>query len=278
MRFLFTFFILSTISIFELWSQDIKITVKAPETVIIGEQFRIVYSIESKIGIVKEPIIIKNMEDFPIIYGPSFSASTSSSFKNGKREVIYISSSTYFVEAEKTGKYTLPAPEIKYNRKKYRSDIVKIEVKNPPTRENEGEKIDAFIKTITSKNNVNLSDTLTLSYEIYSTKEIDRIISLQLPIINDFYTVNITSNRQNFKEKFIDGKKYFVAELRKLILQPKATGQFMLPEGKATVQYIFPTGRTVNDFWGNIYEETISSKKNLTIEPLIIRVQDLKAL
>ena len=51
-----------------------------------------------------------------------------------------------------------------------------------------------------------------------------------------------------------------------------------IPEGQISVEYSTPTGRRVRDMWGDVYDETIRSEKSLIIEPVIIRVQDLKAI
>lgn len=254
--------------------QTVKINVKAPETVFTGEQFRIDYVVESD-NDVREPVIIKNMEGFSILYGPSVSSSRSVNFRDGKRITVYSTTSSYYLEAAKAGKYTLPKAEISSGGKKYKSETAKIEVKSPKEAADE---VDAFVRTVVSKTNVNLTDTLMLTYRLYTTKEIKRIISADFPLLRDFYSTNITQSRQAFAEETVDGKKYKVVDLRRLILQPRNTGQITLSEGQISVEYTTPTGRKVRDMWGDVYDEAIRSEKTLTIEPVIIRVQDLKAI
>ncbi|MBK5721598.1 BatD family protein [Dysgonomonas sp. Marseille-P4677] len=254
--------------------QNLKINIKAPETVFVGEQFRVDYVVESE-SEVREPIIIKNMEDFSILYGPSVSSSAVVGFKNGKRIVTYTTTSSYYLEARKEGKYTLPKAEIIYRGKKYKSDVYKLEVRSVKKVADE---VDAFVKTIVSRSSVNLSDTLMLTYRLYTTKDIERVINADFPDIDGFYTTNITRSRQSFQDETIDGKVYKVVDLRVLILQPRRVGQMIIPEGQISVQYSTPTGRKVRDMWGDVYNETIKSDKTLNIDSVIIRVQDLKAI
>ncbi len=274
MRRFFLSFILLLPFLSIVFGQSTKIIIKAPESVLVGEQFRVDYVIEGD-NVVKEPIIIKNMENFSILYGPAVSSSTAISFKNGKRVAVYTSTSTYYLEAQKGGKYTLPKVELVIAGKKYKSDAFKIEVKSI---NDEVENIDAFVKTIVSKSSVNLSDTLMLTYRLYTTKEIRRVINSDFPWIYDFYSTHVARSRQLFSEETINGKKYKVVDLRSLILQPRNTGQITIPGGQISLEYSTPTGRKVRDMWGDVYDEAIKTEKTLKIESVIIRVHDLKEI
>jgi hypothetical protein len=256
------------------FAQDVKIRIKAPETVMTEEQFRVDYVVESDTE-VKEPVIIKKMVGFEILYGPSVSSSVSVAFKEGKRVRVYNTASTYYLKASKAGKYKLPQAEVTFNKKKYKSESFAIEVRSADDLVDE---IDAFVKTVVSRPGVNLSDTVMLTYKLYTTKEIHRIISTDFPPVNGFYSTNITRSRQLFTEETVNGKKYKVADLRKLILQPRSIGRKVIPEGQIVVEYNTPTGRKVRDMWGDVYDEAIRSEKTLKLDSAIIRVQDLKAI
>ncbi|WP_029905412.1 BatD family protein [Prevotella sp. 10(H)] len=270
------FSLVSLLFIFSLVTvgQNIKINIKAPETVFVGEQVRVDYIVES-VNDAHVPVIFKAMQGFAIVYGPTVSSSKNVSFKDGKRMTVYKTISSYYLVAQTAGKYTLPQAEVSVFGEKYKSEVVKIEIKSPKEITAE---VDAFIKTIVSKTTVNLSDTLLITYRLYTTKEIERIISADFPNMRDFYSTNITRSRQNFSEEKINGKTYKVVDLRRMILQPKNIGQKSIPEGQISVEYSTPTGRKVRDMWGDIYDEAIRTEKTLTIDPVIISVQDLKAI
>ena len=262
-RLLVLFFALSFY--ISLAGQENKVRIKAPETVTVGEQFTVDYIVESDQE-VKEPVIIKNMNGFEILYGPSLSASSSTVFKKGKRVQSFSATSTYILRAPEKGKFSLPQAEVNIDGKKYKSESFKIEVRSLEENIAKVKDVDAFLKVVASKTSVNLSDTLTLSYRLYTTKDIYKIVDADFPYLNDFYSSDIT------------GKTYKVVEMRKLLLQPRKIGEMVLPEGSVTVQYSTPTGRKVRDIWGDVYDESVTNDKVLKIDSVVIRVQDLKAI
>ena len=274
-RLLVLFFALSFY--ISLAGQDNKVRLEAPETVTVGEQFTVAYIVESDKE-VKEPVIIKNMNGFEILYGPSLSASSSTVFKKGKRVQSFLATSTYILRAPEKGKFSLPQAEVNIDGKKYKSESFKIEVRSLEENIAKVKDVDAFLKVVASKTSVNLSDTLTLSYRLYTTKDIYKIVDADFPYPNDFYSSDITRLGQSFSEEVINGKTYKVVEMRKLLLQPRKIGEMVLPEGSVTVQYSTPTGRKVRDIWGDVYDESVTNDKVLKIDSVVIRVQDLKAI
>lgn len=274
-RLLVLFFALSFY--ISLVGQENKVRIKAPEKVTVGEQFTVAYIVESDKE-VKEPVIIKNMNGFEILYGPSLSASSSTVFKKGKRVQAFSATSTYILRAPEKGKFSLPQAEVNIDGKKYKSESFKIEVRSLEENIAKVKDVDAFLKVVASKTSVNLSDTLTLSYRLYTTKDIYKIVDADFPYPNDFYSSDITRLRQSFSEEVINGKTYKVVEMRKLLLQPRKIGEMILPEGSVTVQYSTPTGRKVRDIWGDVYDESVTNDKVLKIDSVVIRVQDLKAI
>lgn len=254
--------------------QNVKISIKAPESVMTGEHFRVDYVIESDTE-VNDPVIIKNIEGFKILYGPAVSKSAAVTFNKGKREVVYRSSSTYYLEADKAGKFTLPKAEISVSGKKFKSDSHKIEVRSLDVMT---EDIDAFVKTIVSKSTIHPSDTLTLTYRLYTTRDINQINNSDFPVIRDFYYDNVTRSRQRFEEEEIDGRIYKVVDIRVLILQPRKEGRLTIPEGEISVEYLTPTGKQMRDIWGEIYEETVRTVKKLKLDSVEIRAFDFKEI
>jgi hypothetical protein len=259
--------------------QETKVAIQAPENVVVGEQFKVSYILESDKDVKEQPVIIKNMPGFEIIYGPSVSTSVSSTTNKGKVTRTYSVTSTYILKAGQKGIYTLPQAETIINGKKYKPDSFKITVKSKDdTKKAAIGDIDAFIKVSVSKTSMNLSDTITITYRLYTTKDIQNIEDADFPATDDFYTSNITRRRQNFSEKIINDRTYKVIELRKLLLQPRRLGEINIPEGSVTVQYSVPTGRKMRDIWGDIYDEVNTSTRVLKIDSIVIRVHDLKAI
>lgn len=255
-------------------AQNYKVKTKAPDIVFIGEQFSLDYIIETNEAI-EATIEIDNGKGLDFIYGPTRNITRTLSNKGGKSQVSYITTFTYLVEGNQKAKIELPRATIYIDGKKYRSDIAKIEIKSV---EDTQENIDAFVKTIVSRPLVNLSDTLMLTYRLYTTKEIEQVLKADLPMTEDFFASSITPSRQLFKEEKVNGKLYKTVDVRTLILQPRSIGQKTIPAGSITVEYSIPTGRKVRDVWGQVYNETISKAKTLTIDSVKIGVQNLQGI
>lgn len=137
---------------------------------------------------------------------------------------------------------------------------------------------DAFIKAIPSKSSVHLSDTLTITYRLYTTVDINKVVEANFPYTRDFYTANMANLRQDVKEETINNSVYKVIDLRTIVLQPKSIGRKTIPEGNITIEYAIPTGRKVQDAWGNVYNEVERKLEILPIDSVTIDVHDMIAL
>lgn len=256
-------------------AQDIKVIVKAPQSVLVGQEFKVTYTVENAGGKAKDPIIFKNMADLEVIYGPSFSTSSSTTFDKGKRVENNSATTTYVVKASQKGKITLPQGQVVIDGKRYRSQSLKIEAKDAVSMAKD---VNAFIKVLPSRTKVGESDTLTVTYKLYTTHDITQVIDSDFPPLRDFFVSSRLDSRQFFTEETIDGTLYKVVEIRKLLLQPKKEGVLTIPEGSVTLLYSFPTGKRVNDIWGDTYQEQESIEKEVKAEAVIIRVQNLIAI
>lgn len=259
------------------FAQKVKVKVDAPKEVWEKEEFRVAYIVEGDKGDISDNISdmlkVDAFKNFDVIYGPSYGYSASTISKEGKSETTYTLKATYVLTAPKKGKYSLPKAEIVIDGKKYKSDIASIEVKSISKTEKENE---AFIRTIVSRKAVNLSDTLTLTYRLYTTMDIRQIVRADFPDTNGFYANNmITRSRQTFKTEEYNGKTYNVVDLRKMILQPRSTGVKIIPAGSVTIEFGIPTGKKIKDRWGDTYNEVIRKTEKIPIEEVKVSVQQL---
>lgn len=253
-----------------VFGKDVKITVEAPRTIWENEQFNLVYIIESDEEIDNLPRIEKS-EGFDILHGPRISRSFSRSVQKGKPQITYSLKMIYVLKGKEKGKYTLPLIEVVYDGKKQHSKNRSIEIKSLSDKTQDQV---AFVKTIVSKTNVRPTDTLTITYRLYTTMDVDRIIAFDLPRMPGFYVNDMTRRRQYIEQEEIDGKKYKVIDLRKLLLQPRKEGTMEIPEGEIEIEFSIPTGGKVQDIWGDVYDETINKIATFTLDPATIKVYD----
>lgn len=253
------------------FAQNVKVKIKAPEEVWENEEFRVIYSIEGSEEI-EEKIKVDEFKNFEIIFGPSDSYSSSISTIGDKREATYTVNTSYILKASKKGKYTLPKAEVVIDGKKYKVSPASVIVKSLAKVEEGNE---AFVRTIVSRTSVSPSDTLMLTYRLYTTMDIRQITKSDFPTTNDFYSNTITRMRQAFKQEEYNGKTYNVVDLRRMILQPRSIGLKTIPSGSVTIEFGIPTGKKIKDRWGDTYNEIIRKTEELPIEEVQIRVQQL---
>src|SRR6056297_3259342 len=145
--------------------EDVKFSVNAPNVVRQGQQFRLVYTVNSKIDDFQAP----QVENFSVLAGPSKSTSTNISIINGKMTRQYTLKFTYILRADKTGNFTIPPARIETDGKIYQSEEVDIEVikrnggtssRQQETREKKEEQTkdidneDLFVRMFLNKKNV----------------------------------------------------------------------------------------------------------------------------
>ncbi len=265
---LFLFFLIVQSALFAKGGQ---ITLDAPAKVWTNERFAIVYTIESDEEI--EAIYETPHKDngISILSGPVISRSVFRTRRNASG-VLYKTDVRYVLQSGIQGRSTLPGIEIVYKSKKEKSvrQIVEVISLNDTKQDDV-----AFIKTSVSRNNVKPGDTLSVSYKLFTTMDINRVSSMDILNMHGLSMVNTTSRRLTYSEEEIDGRSYKVVEVLSLIIQPEKDGNFTIPGGQLQIEFSIPTGKLIRDFWGKEYEETINKSAFIPYEEINIKAYDL---
>lgn len=260
----------------------VRIEIEAPSEVLSDEDFIIIYNIilneQPDNNEVPE---VDRFTDFEVIAGPDNQASVLRNFF-GEPQAIKLKT-TYQLRAKKSGTCSLPMISYKLRGKTYKSEKKKINVINnssKPQKHKELTDEDAFIRTIVSRKLVSPSDTLSVTYRLYSKVPIYGIEGIhRFPLPRyDFYFDDLTNYRQYEKTEVYEGKEYFVKDIRVLILQPRGDGRKNIYGGSVELIYTQDTGRKIRDRYGRIVDEVIFLKKELKIEDIAISVMDLIAI
>lgn len=251
--------------VFSLSAQEIEVS--APEEVLENEAFQIVYDIYSAEPVREMPELL-DAKDYELLRDPSLQRSYPSPFWGRNYHTLRI---TYTFKAKKTGKLKLPRIGVAVDGKKIQSENGVIVVAKLP----EMGKVDCFVKVLSSKNSVNEGDTLTLVYKLYSTKEISRILDINIPRGKSFYYQDLTPRRIEADTERVDGVDYKVYVIGKYRLQSRSLGTVNMPEGEVSIEYTYPTGRVKSDRWGRTYDEQLREVKKCIIEPVTIRVHNM---
>lgn len=263
------------------YAQEAKIIVNAPSQVSVGDEFIVRFVIQDAKDVTPAKASLDLAGAELISKTPSISTSMSTYFSGGEQVVERSVVLSYFFRAVKKGKYKIPRIEfIVDDDNSVWSDEFKIEVQSETDLKadkkiKEGE---AFIKTIISKNNVNLDDTLTVTYRLYTTMDIRQIKDIYHPRTNDFYASIMPIYADGFKQEKIGKKEYNVIDIRKIVLQPRTLGEKQYPKGEAIIEFLIPTGRKQKDMRGNSYDEVILDTKKILLDSISVTVLDLVGL
>ena len=94
-------------------AQDVEFISTAPNVVAEGEQFRLVFKLNSRPKSINPPAF----DNFYVLAGPSTSSSSSIQVVNGQMTQTYEYTYTYILEASKEGKFTIPPAIAKVNNR-----------------------------------------------------------------------------------------------------------------------------------------------------------------
>ena len=244
-------FLLLLITTFGVATRADEITFKAsaPEAVIMGETFRLSYTVNGE----GRDIRIPEMPDFEILIGPSTSELHSSQIINGKVMAETSYTFTYILQPKKEGTFTIAPATIKVNNANYTSNALKIKVL-PPDKADEAStqgqgnsssptsaigKDDLFITAVVSKKNVYEQEGFLVTYKLYANPRKANVVGInqvKLPEFEGFLTqdVELPTNRQLTLENY-NGKNYGTFVVRQSVLFPQRSGKITIPSGSLDV-------------------------------------------
>lgn len=113
-----------------LWADDVTFKGTAPNAVVVGEKFRVEFSVNARGSDIRCDIEGHGLE---VLYGPTGSTMFSSTNTNGKMTSTMTTTFSYTLMATKEGNYTIPAATIQVDGKTYTSNSVRIQVLPPDT-------------------------------------------------------------------------------------------------------------------------------------------------
>ena len=118
-------------------AEEVSFTCKAPSTVISGQQFKLVYTLNKE----GKDLRVPEISDFDVLFGPSTSHSSSFQIVNGKASSNTQVTYTYMLAGREPGRYTIAPATIMVSGDKYTSNSVEIQVLPPdktPTNSSSG--------------------------------------------------------------------------------------------------------------------------------------------
>lgn len=272
-----------------LRAEKLTFTAKAPAKVIMGQEFRLTYTINTTD--VKDFRIPEINNDFDILAGPSSSTSTQISNINGQRSTIREYSYTYILMPKKEGVFTIPPANITSKKEKLTSNSLNITVlpadKTTTQRGNSnaeaeqetsssaisGEQV--FIRVIPSKTEVYEQEGITLTYKLYTRVDIAGVENAKFPEFKGFFSQEIEQdpNQQWDMENYKD-MNYRTVILKQTVLYPQQDGLLEIESGSFDlIVRVRNTNQRMRSFFDDFFDTYQDVRKTLKSPALKINVK-----
>ena len=283
-----------------VWAQEI--TVRAPSSVSEGQQFRVQFEVNDKASNFQGP----SFKGFSVLSGPNTSTSSSMSWINGQmsRSVTY--GFSYVLNADQVGRYTIGAASCVVDGKTINSKPFTVTVTKADPNANQGyggyggrgqypqqrqqqqqqqpATIDAnslYATASVNKSNPYKGEEVIISYKIYTRVSLQQYQIDKLPGNKGFWSEDLCEGKQiKQSEETINGRQYFVAEIRRGALFGQETGMQKIAPLHLEVLAMVPVQRrrtgTIWDLFDDpFFDQAQAVKKELSSNSLNINVRPL---
>ena len=277
-----------------LWADEVQFTAQAPETVVAGQQFRLVYTVNQDAKDLRAP----EMTDFDVLMGPSVSSQRSMQIINGSVTHSHTISHTFILVGNTPGTYTIAPASIMVKNQKYTSQSVTIKVLPPDQQSavsssnanantrsyynaNNSSQSDLsakqiFVRQSISKTNIYEQEAVLVSYKLYSRVDIAQIGNAKFPEFKDFYVqeINLDPNRPWQMEHY-DGLNYNTIVLKQYLLFPQRTGEIKLDATAVEAVVRIPNNTRSNNPFADFFNTYQEVKKELKVPASKLKVKAL---
>ncbi len=272
------------------FADKVSFTTSAPDVVVVGDQFRLSYTVTTeRVKDFQGPSI----KGFDVLMGPSRSQQSSTQIINGNITSSSSITFTYILMANAAGDYTIPGASISANGNQMVSNSVRVKVLPQDQSSNaqsgnssskrsssSGTNVsnqDLFITATASKTSLYEQEAFVLTYKIYTRENDLQLNNAKLPDFKGFHSQEIEmSPNARWTQEHYKGRNYNTTIYRQFVLFPQQAGklfidpaQFQMTVGKA-VQSADPF-----DAFFNGGSSVIKVQKNIVTPKIAINVNPL---
>ena len=274
----------------QAFADKVSFTASAPDAVVVGDQFRLSYTITTqKVKDFRAPSI----KGFDVLMGPSRSQQSSTQIVNGNVTSTSSITFTYILMANTAGEYTIGGASIVADGNQMVSNSVKIKVLPQDQNSNGGQggssahsssgtsvsDQDLFITATASKTNVFEQEAFVLTYKIYTRESNLQLNNAKLPDFKGFHSqeIEMTTNARWTPEHY-RGRNYYTTVYRQFVLFPQQSGKLYIDPA----QFQMTIGKPVQsddpfDAFFNGGSNVIEIKKSIATPKIAINVSPLPA-
>ena len=274
----------------QAFADKVSFTASAPDAVVVGDQFRLSYTVTTqKVKDFRAPSI----KGFDVLMGPSRSQQSSTQIVNGNVTSTSSITFTYILMANTAGEYTIGGASIVADGNQMVSNSVKIKVLPQDQNSNGGQggssahsssgtsvsDQDLFITATASKTNVFEQEAFVLTYKIYTRESNLQLNNAKLPDFKGFHSqeIEMTTNARWTPEHY-RGRNYYTTVYRQFVLFPQQSGKLYIDPA----QFQMTIGKPVQsddpfDAFFNGGSNVIEIKKSIASPKIAINVSPLPA-
>ncbi len=242
-------FLLSFLFFLSSHVQGQEMTVQAPKSVYVGDNFTVTFVVEGEARDFKGP----SFKGFSLRSGPNYGSQQYSSWNNGQISSSHKTTFSYRVLADMEGTFTVGAASCIVDGKKVSSPSFNIKVEKmsqaqqqqrqqqqqrrqafdpwaqqpQPASQIDGTKL--FARTSVSNANPYQGEQVIITYKVYTQVPLSQVGIDKLPGNKGFWAEDLSAGKQIKQyEESLNGQRYQVAEIRKGALFAQESGRLTI--------------------------------------------------
>src|SRR5664280_294696 len=280
--YLLIFFVTHSVS-----GQDVFIKAESPSVVNAGDQFTVMWTVNSGGGEFSAPAF----NGFYKLMGPQTSYSSSTQIINGKMSNQTSYSYVYYLQAVKEGRYVIAPANFTLKNKTYSSDSLHIEVvgstsqkqgaqqgninsENDPEVQPAGK--DLFINLSVNRREIFLGEPVVATVKIYSRVNIAGINEIKYPAFNSFLKSDIeTPPLTSLRQENVNGTIYGSGIIQQFLLYPQVTGEISIDPVQISVLVQQKSRGESDPFFGDFFSSYQTVPKAAASKSVKIKVKPL---
>lgn len=245
-------------------AQNARITVSAPRTVGVGQQFQVQFKVNAEHSNFKAP----SFKGLNYVGGPYQSHNSSISFINGQQTSSVEISYTYALSAGSEGRFTIGSASCVVDGKTITSEPITITAdksagnhsqnngggnawgsqRQQAQQPQQGTQINdksLFVRAMANKSTAYQGEEVIVTYRLYSQVQLRQFQIDKLPSNKGFWSEDLTDESKNpqGREEIVNGQRYAVFDIRKISLFPQETGTLTLSPINTEVSALVQTQR-----------------------------------
>ena len=245
--------------------QDVYIKGESPSVVNTGDQFTVMWTVNSGGGEFSAPAF----NGFYKLMGPQTSYSSSTQIINGKMSTQTSYSYVYYLQAVKEGKYVIAPAVFTLKNKTYSSDSLRIEVVGSTSQKQNSQQAntnsetaseveangkDLFINLFVNRKEIYLGEPVVATVKIYSRVNIAGINEIKFPSFNSFLKSDIdTPPLTSLRQENVNGTIYGSGVIQQFLLYPQVTGEINIDPVQISVLVQQKTRGESDPFFGDFF-------------------------